>query len=349
MVVNPPETGTWIKPLGDVFLGLNDSAVIRRVIGVIDILPSINARQIQGLTWQEFVTQYAAESAQEGLNYAWMAMARGHVDARYWPPYLPFKPGIMARLRPVENDPIISFAVHLATDAQYDYLDAIIGKLLNDAMNRLVRMSHQVFRGVPGPLTDQQVKEIGTIVTAAERAQQILEDLRAAVFVPAVSAPLPRSLKEYLAFDEGNFMDRRAETQRITIHHNLSGEKAYCPPDTREMIERIISTLLGAVTPESVITLSDRLNDTAAAIEIVIRYHTAEIDLTVSDRIDPLALSSPDRFGPTRTIERLVTAAQARLTPVNGRAWAETCQDATGCIILSLPHWRSEPSAEKDA
>ena len=42
---------TWLKPVGDVFLGLNTSAVIRRVVGVIEIVPGLSVLQIQGLTW----------------------------------------------------------------------------------------------------------------------------------------------------------------------------------------------------------------------------------------------------------------------------------------------------------
>ena len=59
-------------------------------------------------------------------------------------------------------------------------------------------------------------------------------------------------------------------------------------------------------------------------------------------RIEPTVLSDPGRFRPIRTIDGLVTAAQARLKPVNGRVWAEPCQDTgvTARIVLALPRWK---------
>ena len=62
MSVNPPEAGTWLKPVGDVFLGLDASAVIQRVVGGIEITPNLSAQQIQGLTWHQFVQHYADQS-----------------------------------------------------------------------------------------------------------------------------------------------------------------------------------------------------------------------------------------------------------------------------------------------
>jgi hypothetical protein len=106
------EAGAWLKPVGEIFLGLNMSAVIRRVVGAVEIVPGLMALQLQGLTWQEFVNHYADETARSSLKAAWMAMAEHRVAPAYWPPYLPFKRGVIARLRPVENDPIISFVVH---------------------------------------------------------------------------------------------------------------------------------------------------------------------------------------------------------------------------------------------
>ena len=62
------EAGSWLKPVGEFFLGLNASAVIRRVVGAIEIVPDLMALQFQGLTWQQFVGHYADETARPGLS-----------------------------------------------------------------------------------------------------------------------------------------------------------------------------------------------------------------------------------------------------------------------------------------
>jgi hypothetical protein len=351
MTLNPPETGSWIKPLGDVFLGLNTSAVIRRVIGVIEILPTLNAKQIQGLTWQEFVTQYADEPAQKGLEMAWLAMAKDHIDQRYWPAYLPFKSGIMARLRPVEDDPIVSFVVHLSTDARYDNLEAIVSTLLGDAMSRLVRTGQQVFGGINGPLTDRQVKDMGAIVGLAEQARQLLDDLRVAIFAPAISAPLPHPVREIFGFKRADFRHRRVETHRLTIQCQLSNAVVYCQPDLRNAVQRALNALMDHVLPESAINITDTANTDMRAVELAIQYCTGEPELQVTERVEALPLRDPARFRQMSLIQRLVTGLQSHISPVNGLVWADTCpeENVTGQIVVRLPHWRGELPKEKDA
>ncbi len=334
------EAGTWLKPVGEVFLGLNTSAVIRRVVGVIEIVPGLAALQLQGLTWQQFVKHYADETAQAGLNAAWIALAERRVAPAYWPPYLPFKTGVIVRLRPIEDDPIISFVAHLSTAGEYDLLNTLIGTHLLDVMDRTVRIGQHLYKGVDGPLTDLQVKSIGGIITSAEHTAQLLEDLRAAVLLPAKASPQPHTLSSLLTFSARDFVHHRITTHQLTIRAELSTDAVYCHGTIRDVVRHTLDILLAAIAPQTAIVISSAAREDT--IQIQIDYSTLEPTLQVAQRIEPLALTDPARLDTMSTIQRLVTAAQACLKPVNGRAWAEPHQDCAR-IVLVLPCWKGPP------
>lgn len=337
MSVNPSDAGTWLKPAGDVFLGLNSSSVIRRVVGVLDIVPTLSVLQIQGLTWSQFVAHYADESARDGLNTGWLAMAEKCVAPAHWPSYLPFKTGIVARLLPIEDDPIVSFVAHLSTAGEYDLLNELIGTHLLEVMDRTIRAGQHLFRGEEGPLTDMQVKNVGGIINSAEHTRQLLEDLRAAVLLPAILAPQPRAINSLLAFSARDFAHHRITTQQLSISINLSPEAVYCHATIRDVARRILDTLLAGITAQTAITVADTVE--ADTIRVQITYRSQDPALHVPQRIEPLTLSDPARLESMGMVQRLVVAAQACLKPVNGRAWAEPHEDGA-CIALVLPRWK---------
>jgi hypothetical protein len=331
------EAGSWLKPVGEFFLGLNASAVIRRVVGAIEIVPDLMALQFQGLTWQQFVKHYADETAQPGLSVAWIAMAEQRVAPAYWPPYLPFKAGVIARLRPIEDDPIISFVAHLSTAGEYDLLNSLIGTHLLNVMDHTVRVGQYLFRGGDGPLTDRQIKSLGGIISSAEHTTQLLEDLRAAVLLPAMAAPQPHTLGSLFAFSARDFGHHRITAQRLAIRSDLSTDAVYCHDTIRDVVRRTLDILLAAIEPQTAIVMSSTAHEDT--LQVQIEYASLESALQATRRIEPLALSDPARLDPMSAIERLVTAAQACLTPVNGRAWAEPHQDSAR-VVLVLPRWK---------
>jgi hypothetical protein len=331
------EVGSWLKPVGEVFLGLNTSAVIRRVVGAIEIVPGLMALQIPGLTWQQFVRYYADETVQPSLDMAWMAMAEQRVAPAYWPPYLPFKSGVIARLRPIEDDPIISFVAHLSTAGEYDLLNMLIGTHLLNVMDHTIRVGHHLFRGGDGPLTDRQVMSVGGIISSAEHTTQLLEDLRAAVLLPAMAAPLPHEVSSLFAFSAQDFSHRRITTQQLAIHSDLCTDAVYCHDTIRDVVRRTLDILLTAIEPQTAVTLSSTAHEDT--LQVQIEYVTLESALHVTGRVEPLALSDPARLDSMSTIQRLVTAAHACLTPVNGSAWAEPHRDSAR-IMLVLPRWK---------
>jgi hypothetical protein len=341
MNVNAAESGSWIKALGDVFLGLNSSAVIRRVIGHVDIVPGLAIKHIVGLTWQEFVEQYADETARKGLRYAWLAMAEARVASAHWPSYLPFKPGMVARLRPVQDDPIVSFAIHIATRIEQEF-NTVIGEHALDTVDRLTRLIRRLDSGVTGPLTDPQVKDVESILALAETAQQLLEDLCAATLVPAAVAPLPQTLDRLLTFAPNDFASRRMETQRLSLSYQYPKKIVYCQPTLRERVKQTLHTLLGSISPQTTITIAQADPIDEHTVRIEIRYHSLSPELLVNERIDPKPLVTAERLQTQRVIERLVNATQAHLNPVSGQVWAEPCQSATStaCIVLILPIWK---------
>jgi hypothetical protein len=331
------EAGTWLEPVGEVFLGLNMSAVIRRVVGAVEIVPGLMALQLQGLTWQQFVKHYADETAQSSLNAAWIAMAEKRVASAYWPPYLPFKTGVIARLRPIENDPSISFVVHLSTVGEYDLLNTLIGTHLLNVMEHTIRVGQHLYRGSDGPLTDLQIRNLGGIISSAEHTTQLLEDLRAAVLLPAMIAPQPRMLSSLFAFSTRDFGHHRIRTHQLAIRSELSTEAVYCHDTMRDVVRHMLDVLLTAIAPQTAITLTSAAHEDT--VQVQIEYTSLEPVLQVTGRIGPVVLSDPARLDSMSTIRRLVTTAHASLRPVNGRAWAEPHQDSAR-IMLVVPRWK---------
>jgi len=273
-----------------------------------------------------------------------LAIARHAIAPGYWPSYVPFKTGVVARLRAVDDDPAVPFAVHLSSRCEGD-LDTLIGTHVLEAMDRVVRLSQHIFRGTEGPLTDRQVKDISHIVSNAESARQLLENLRAEVLVPANIAPRPYLLTDLFTFSERDFTNRRILTHQLAIKCNLSSEVVYCHSTIHDVVWHVLDTLIAGITVQSTITLSDRVDEHHRAVEVQIEYHSEEPALKVESRLDPLALPDPARFALVKPVQRLVTAARSCLRPVNGHAWAEPVSDTTARIILLLPHW-SEPALE---
>lgn len=337
------ETGTWLKPLGDVFLGLNTSAVIRRVIGNLDIAPDLPVVQLPGLSWSEFVAAYADESVRAGLNYAWVAMAKERVARTYWPRYLPFKSGVIVRMRPVTDDPIISFVIHLSPVMEYN-LGGLIDDPMLKVMDIMVRIGHRIFSGMDGPLTDRQVKDVGQLVDHTDHIRQFLHDLRAEVLLPVIVAPLPYPIGDLAGCSKNDFSHRRITTHQLSIHCGLSRTAVYCQPVIKDSVRQIVDTLLTGIVAQSTITLTDTIVTDTQSVHLDIQYRTEEPALQVKERVDPVTVSDLNRLGGMRTIQRLVTTAQSRLRPVKGRAWAEplpgTSNEAR--IVLVLPHWQGD-------
>ncbi|HVO70115.1 MAG TPA: hypothetical protein VMT24_08720, partial [Aggregatilineaceae bacterium] len=281
------ETGVWLRPFGEMFLGLDASAVIQRVIGANPGIVSRPVEDLRGASWQEFITRFAGESARDGLRYVWRAVARRGIAPDYWPLYVPFKTGVIARLRAVDGDPAISFAVHLSSSSEC-HLDSLIGTHALEAVDRMVRLGQHVFRGTDGPLTDLQVREIGGIVNNAEYARQLLEDLRAEVFTPANVAPRPYRLTDLFSFSEHDFTSHRIVTHQLAITCHLSSEVVYCHPTIHDVTWRILSTLIAGIAVQSAVILSDQVGERAQAVLVQIEYHSEEPALEVECRLDPL-------------------------------------------------------------
>lgn len=335
------EPGTWIKPFNEVFLGLDQGGVIRRVFGMAEAVLGISPDQISGSTWTEFIEKYASDPARLGLKHAWLAVAEQRVMAEHCPAYFPFKHGVSIRLRRVQDEPGLSLVAHLSTDTGCG-LDSLIGQSVLDAMDHVVRLNQHMFRGVDGPLTDKQVKEVGSAISGAANVKQLLEDLRSEVFSPFVVAPLPYTLSELLAFSGHDFSSRRVATHQLTIRCNWSAERVYCYSMLRDVVRRLLEALISGVAPQSTITLSDRLDEQEQVVRAEIRYFSQEPSLVVERRMEPLALSDPARFGPVRPIQSLVTTIQSCLRPVGGKVWVEPCpeENAMACIRITLPRWR---------
>ncbi len=335
------DTGAWLRPLGDIFLGLNTSAVIRRVFGAVEIAPDLSIAQLPGLSWREFVALYADESARDGLNYAWAAIAKGHVAQSFWPLYLPFKPGVIARMRPVSDDPIVSFAIHLSPVMEYN-LTGLIGEPVLRALDIMGRVGNRIFSGIDGPLTDRQIRNMGQLVDHTDHIRQLLLDLRAEVLLPATTAPLPHSVSELFGCSKNDFSQRRITTHQLSIDCRVSDMVVYCQRAVRDSVFQIVDTLLTGILAQSTITLTDESDQDTQTVRLKIQYHTEEASLLVTERVNPITVADMERLGGMRTIQRLVTTAQALLHPVNGQAWAEPIPQETGeaQVVLVLPRWQ---------
>jgi hypothetical protein len=332
----------WIQTFNELFIGFDAVGTVHRQLGDIATSPLAGA-QLEGETWETLVTQYAAHQAQAGLRHVWDAVAGQHVAPEYWPPYLPFHNGIILRLRPVADDadPDIALAAHLSRCVQ-PQLNALMDQHVLDATDRLVRLGRHVFRGITGPLTDLQVREVGSILNNAEFVQQMLEGVRAEVLLPASAAPLPHHLNELFDFSEHDFIDRRIETHRLAIHNELSADSVYCYDGLRDVVKRTLNGLLQGIATESAITLQDQTED-GTRVRVAICYRSTERDLRVEERIEPLALSDPERFQPMRPVERIVSTLHAYSQPVGGRAWAAPgAEEASACILCELPRWQAK-------
>ncbi len=340
---HPAETGHWIAPFGERFIGLDETATIRRVIGSFNISPPSDTDRLPGLSWREFVTHFAAADAQEGLLSLWAAVAEGRVAPDFWPAAVPFAPGTIARLRRVTNHPIIHYAAHIQPALQCD-LDTLIGAQTPDATQRLIQLSQSVSRGAHGPLTDSQVKAINMIVTLSEALDQLLSDLRTALVTPAVQAPLPHAVNTLFAFGKQEFTTiQRIGTQQLNLVSDLpDGVRVYCHYTVRDVVREILQQLFEGIEAQSAIRITCH-SDSADTVQIAIMYSARTPSLSSMEPVRPLDLGTPERFRASNAVQRLVTAAQAHVRPVNGQVQATpvTGDDAHNMqVAITLPRWK---------
>lgn len=342
---NTPPTEYWIQPFGEVFIGLDGAARIRRVLGVLDMPDEAPVAQLQGLEWASFVERFAAADARPGLMHLWAAVVEQRVAPPHYPPAVPFQPCIAAQLRPVENDPVIRYALHLTSAIQCN-LDTVIGTHTLKASQHLIQLSRSTFRGVYGPLTDPQVKAVGSIVTLSETLNELLNDLRTEIAAPAKMAPLAHPINELLKFSAHEFATvRRITTHELNVHSEFpTPAHVYCYLNLRDVVRGILETLLSGLTARTTIRITTPPEQLPAdTVPVTIAYHTKESSLHAGETIKPLDLFSPERFQSITTLQRMITTLQAHLRPVAGCVWAEPVTGDSGHttrICLVLPRWR---------
>ncbi len=253
----------------------------------------------------------------------------------YWPYALPFRGALAARLRPVKDHGYVAQLLERSEPA----LDALIERQMLPVLDRLLRVGQHVSSGVDGPLTDRQVRDIQTMLRDAEQVRSLLEQVHAAQLTAYVIPPLSLNVYDLLSFSERDFSERRIVTHRLKVVSELSASMVYCQTQLRDVVQRILRVLLGAITAESRIHLSDQFIEDEQALRVEIRYHCQEADFQVLGRFEP---QLPVIEVPPRRIEALVTMAHAYLAPVHGRAWAEPCtdSDSTTRLALLLPRWQ---------
>ncbi len=332
----------WIQSFGSVYLGLDEAGTVRRVLGTLSQFTAATA-PLDGLRWADVVTRFAHDDARSGLLHLWRAVAERRVAPHYWPIYVPFRPGVIARLREVVGDPSVRYAVHLSPTVHCE-LETLIGSHMLEAMQRLVEVSQNTYRGVYGPLTDQQVEAVGEVLRIGEAVGRLLDDLHRAMTAPATVAPLPYPTPTLFAFTERDFPAlRRIQTHRLYIWPELSAEeRVYCHASVREAVQHILSALLPIIEPQSGITITSVTTDDPATAQVNILYRTQAPALLSDARVEPLTLKAAARFQPMPHLQQLITTAAAHVAPVHGRVWAEPARSETATMRISfvLPRWQ---------
>jgi hypothetical protein len=213
---------------------------------------------------------------------------------------------------------------------------------VQQSVDRLIRQGSHVYSGAGGPLTDLQVRELRDMLENAEYLDQLLSDLRAAVILPTCAVPLPYRLSTLFGLPEARSFGHRAATHQLEVLCDWSAEQVYCYRAVGEAMSGWVRHLVSGITAQSAIMLSDETDGRGDAVWVEITFHSQEPELRVDQRIEPLALSDPARTNPMPLIQRLITSAQAYLSPINGRAWAEPhpTETTTARLVLVLPRWR---------
>ena len=334
----------WVQPFGGVYVGLDASGTVQRMVGTLTQFATPTV-PLDRLTWEDIVIHFAHESARSGLLHLWRAVAERRVSPAHWPVYVPFRQGVIARIRTVENDPLVRYAVHLSPTA-YCEPDALIGSHISEAMRHLVQLSQNTYRGVYGPLTDQQVEAVGEVLRIGEAVGRLLDDLHYAMTAPAKTAPLPYPLKTLFAFTERDFPAlRRIQTHRLYIWPELSAEeRVYCHANIRQAVQRILEALLLLIDPQSGITITSAASDDPTTARVDILYRTQASTLLSEGRVVPLSLDAAARFQPLTRLQELITTAAAHIAPVHGQVWAEPTHSQTSTMRISfvLPCWQDD-------
>ncbi|HEX3050265.1 MAG TPA: hypothetical protein VHP83_06385 [Aggregatilineaceae bacterium] len=313
MEPQPFDSPEWLNSFDDLFIGLDESAVIRRVVGVPHWETS-ETIALEGLSWADFTMRYADPEARSGLHYSWLAVVERRVAPHHWPPFLYFRNGWKIALRATNRDGLVAFAAHIFPSVETQ-LNNLLGQQVLTSIERLVRVSQHLYRGTDGPLTDSQVSDVGKLVEKSEYLYHLLHRARAEWVLPTLSAPQPYSLPQLFQFSNQDFIEHRVKTQQLNIECQWSSEVVYCYKEIRSTVQAMLHDLLVEIPAQTSIKLTDTVNADDGMIWVEISYQG----------------KTPE------TLAMLLTVGQAYLSPVKGRVWSEPAQNR---IILAFPRWQ---------
>ncbi len=324
---------------GEVALRLDSSRCIRYIAGAVESVLHTSGSALSGLRWSALLT-HAMPQARDGLYWAVEAVLEGYVPLRFLPARLPFTHQYTAQLARLANGDL---AIRFQYGA-FPEFDALFGTSLRLSLTSITGFADVLLKGIGGPLTDIQIDDLNVIFRDGQFALRLIEDLRAQMILPALSAPVPIDARTLLELGPDDVSHKRLANQNLALHYDIPAEvTVYSNGAIHAALVWLVQALIQTASRQSAILITAR--KAVEVLEIAVTYHPADMAMKALRRTEPIDLFDRQAIKQASQLLTVVSSLHAWLTSYGCTAWASPAPDnKLSVITMTVPLWNGPTS-----
>ncbi|MCC7450303.1 MAG: hypothetical protein IT324_22990 [Anaerolineae bacterium] len=322
-----------LSAFGEVVLLLDAARCIRYVAGAAESFLHIPVNELAGLHWSALLA-HADSQARNGLYWAVESLLEGYVLPRFLPARLPFTRECSAQIAKLTGGNV---AVRFQPNP-FPALDALFGTSLRLSLTSITGFADVLLKGIGGPLTDIQIDDLNVIARSGQFALRLIEDLRAQMITPALSAPIPVHARVLLELGPDDVSYKRLTSQNLTLYYDLPDRLVYSNGAIRAALIWLVQTLMQTTQQCTLMIAGSAADD---VLEVAVTYQPASMDMTAIRRVDPIDLFDRQAIKQAAHLLTVVASLHAALTPYGCTAWAFPADSGESCtIVMTVPIWK---------
>jgi len=321
-----------LSAFGEGVLLLDAARCIRHVAGAAESMLHIPVNELSGLHWSALLV-HADPQARNGLYWAVEALLEGYIAPRFLPARLPFTRECSVQIARLGDGNV---AVRFQSNP-FPALDALFGTSLRLSLTSITGFADVLLKGIGGPLTDIQIDDLKVIFRDGQFALRLIEDLRAQMIAPALTAPVPIAIRTLLELGPDDVSYKRLASQNLNIRYDLPDDlTVYSNGAIRTALIWLVQTLMQTTQRSTIMIAGSKAGD---VLEVAITYQPASMDMTAIRRVDPIDLFDRQAIKQAAHLLTVVASLHAALTPYSCTAWAFPA-DESCIIVMTVPIWR---------
>ncbi|HVO42066.1 MAG TPA: hypothetical protein VMT34_05575 [Aggregatilineales bacterium] len=318
-----------LLPFGEAALLITPDRCVKEAAGATETIFAVPPQALVGQRWEE----PPVDSTRRSLHWAIEATAEGYVAPRFLPSIVPFDDSYVAKLSYLSGKRLL---IRLSPSHEPP-LRAFVGTKIRPALTSVSGFTDVLRKGIDGPLTDTQIEDLDTIDLDARMALVWLDDLLARHVLPTLVGPLPVLLHALLALTPDDLPRRHLAQNHVTLAMDLpDAVPVYSSRIFRSNVAGLIHMLSREAAQGSQITLTTATDARDEELNVMVNYRPTQ-DNPVG-HLEPVDTFGGAEVHRAQKLLALISSLQARLSPYQCRAWADSDPGST-TVTLTIPRW----------